>query len=64
MQYDVELSELRAAALARAQTDSALEAKACALMRQYGLFLPRPAKDFFRELADHLNWQHLKGQLK
>lgn len=44
--------------------DEALEAKACALMRQYGLFLPRPAKDFFRELADHLNWQHLKGQLK
>jgi hypothetical protein len=41
-----------------------LEQRACALIRQYGLYLPRPAKDFFRELADYLNWQHLKGILK
>lgn len=41
-----------------------LEQRACALIRQYGLFLPGPAKAFFRELADHLNWQQLKGQLK
>lgn len=64
MQIDVEIEALRKAALARAQTDSALEAKACALMRQYGLFLPAPAKAFFRELADHLNWQHLKASMK
>jgi hypothetical protein len=41
-----------------------LEAKACALLRQYGFFLPGPAKEFFRELADNLNWQQLKGILK
>jgi len=64
MQYDVELADLRAAARARADTDAAMEAKACALLRQYGLFLPGPAKTFFRELALHLNWNNLKGQLK
>jgi hypothetical protein len=41
-----------------------LEQRACALIRQYGLFLPGPAKQFFRELADHLNWDTLKGILK
>ncbi|MGZ3319669.1 MAG: hypothetical protein ACXU9C_01670 [Xanthobacteraceae bacterium] len=60
----VELDKLHEAARAHAVKDSALEAKACALMRQYGFFLPGPAKDFFRELADHLNWHNLKGQLK
>ncbi|NIA56190.1 hypothetical protein HAV22_21390 [Massilia sp. TW-1] len=64
MQVDVELADLRAGARETAKKDQALEAKACALMRQYGLFLPAQAKAFFRELADHLNWQHLKGQLK
>ena len=64
MQLDVELSDLRTAASARAATDSALEAKACALMKQYGFFLPGPAKTFFRELADHLNWNTLKGNIK
>lgn len=49
--------------LEQKRRDSALEAKACALMKQYGFFLPGPAKEFFRELADHLNWQHLKGIL-
>lgn len=44
--------------------DSALEAKACALVRQYGLFLPGPAKEFFRELAEQLNWNTLKGLIK
>ena len=38
----------------------ALERKAVALYRQYGYFLPGPAKEFFRELAIHLQWQHLK----
>jgi len=64
MQLDVELSELRTAASARAAADTALEAKACALMKQYGFFLPGPAKTFFRELADHLNWNTLKGNIK
>lgn len=41
-----------------------LERQACALMKQYGLYLPRPAKEFFRELADYLNWNTLKGILK
>ncbi len=41
-----------------------LENEACALMRQYGLFLPRPAKDFFRKLAVALNWEKLKEQIK
>jgi hypothetical protein len=49
--------------LEQKRKDSALEAKACALMKQYGFFLPGPAKAFFRELADHLNWEHLKGTL-
>ncbi|MGZ4837655.1 MAG: hypothetical protein ACXVZR_03835 [Terriglobales bacterium] len=49
--------------LEQKRRDSALEAKACALMRQYGFFLPAQAKEFFRELADHLNWHNLKGIL-
>lgn len=60
MQLDVEISELQAAARAQALKDSAMEAKACALMKQYGFFLPKPAKEFFRELAEFLNWQQLK----
>jgi hypothetical protein len=40
-----------------------LERRACALIKQYGLFLPGPAKAFFRELADFLNWNNLKGIL-
>lgn len=49
--------------LEQKRKDSALEAKACALLRKYGFFLPGPAKDFFRELANHLNWINLKGML-
>lgn len=40
-----------------------LERRACALIKQYGLLLPGPAKAFFRDLADHLNWNTLKGML-
>jgi hypothetical protein len=40
-----------------------LERQACALINQYGLWLPAPAKAFFRKLADFLNWQDLKGKL-
>lgn len=45
-------------------TNRALELQACTLVRQYGLFLPAPAKEFFRKLADHLQWTDLKGLLK
>lgn len=41
-----------------------LERRAVALFKQYGLFLPRPVKDFFSELADYLNWQDLKKGIK
>lgn len=64
MVIDVETSALKAAAHAHAAKDSAMEAKACALLRQYGFFLPGPAKEFFRELANHLNWTTLKDILK
>lgn len=37
----------------------ALEREAVALYRQYGFFLPGPAKAFFRKLAIHLQWQDL-----
>lgn len=40
-------------------TGQALEREAVALYRQYGYFLPGPAKDFFRKLAIHLQWQDL-----
>lgn len=40
-----------------------LEIKAVALMKQYGFFLPKPAKEFFRELADFLQWEKLKKEL-
>lgn len=36
-----------------------MEIEAVALYKQYGLFLPGPAKSFFRKLAFHLNWQDL-----
>lgn len=42
---------------------AALEREAVALVRQYGFFLPQPAKQFMRRLADFLNWQNLKGVL-
>lgn len=44
--------------------NSELERRAVALFKQYGLFLPRPVKEFFSELADHLNWQDLKKGIK
>lgn len=44
-------------------SSAALEMKAVALIRQYGFFLPKPAKAFFGELADFLNWQDLKKEL-
>ena len=37
----------------------ALQHQAVKLYQQYGLFLPGPAKDFFRKLAIHLQWQDL-----
>ncbi|WP_373987016.1 hypothetical protein [Duganella sp. BuS-21] len=40
-----------------------LERQAVALVKQYGFFLPGPAKAFFRELAEFLNWHELKKEL-
>ena len=41
-----------------------LERRAVALFKQYGLFLPRPVKEFFHDLAAHLNWQDLMKGIK
>ena len=41
-----------------------LEGQAVAMVKKYGLFLPAPAKDFFRKLAIFLNWHHLTKELK
>lgn len=40
-----------------------LEREAVALVKQYGWALPKPAKEFFKRLADHLGWNNLKGIL-
>jgi hypothetical protein len=64
MNLEVDLDTLRATARDHMVKDHAMEAKACALMKQYGFFLPGPAKEFFRELANHLNWNTLKGNIK
>ncbi len=45
------------------KTSEELEREAYALFKQYGFLLPKPAKEFFRKLADFLNWNHLKGIL-
>jgi hypothetical protein len=41
-----------------------LEREACALVRQYGFFMPQPVRDFLRRLAVSLKWQNLEGELK
>lgn len=43
----------------RSVKDLEMEARAVAFARQYGFFLPGPAKAFFRELAAYLNWENL-----
>lgn len=40
-----------------------LERQAVALIKQYGLFLPAPAKAFFKRLAVHLKWATLEKSL-
>lgn len=40
-----------------------LEREAVTLIKQYGFFLPKQAKEFFKRLAEHLGWQNLKGTL-
>lgn len=40
-----------------------LEREAVALVKQYGFFLPKPAKEFFKRLAEFLGWENLKGTL-
>lgn len=41
-----------------------LEREAVALVRQYGWALPAPAKKFFRRLAEFLQWDDLKKEIK
>ena len=41
-----------------------LEKEAVALVRQYGLLLPKGVKDFMRRLADQLEWVELRKVLK
>jgi hypothetical protein len=43
----------------RSVKDLEMEARAVAFARQYGFFLPGPAKAFFRELAAYLAWENL-----
>lgn len=40
-----------------------LERQAVALIKQYGLFLPKPVKAFFKRLAVHLKWEILEKAL-
>ncbi len=40
-----------------------LEREAVALIKQYGFFLPKPAKEFFKRLAIHLKWNQLEKAL-
>jgi NAD-dependent SIR2 family protein deacetylase len=47
----------------RAKAGAELQRKAVALIKQCGYFLPKPAKAFFGELADFLNWQDFKKEL-
>jgi hypothetical protein len=44
--------------------DEDLQRQAVALIKQYGLFLPGPAKTFFRKLAVHLQWIDLQKAMK
>lgn len=53
-----------AAAVAAQQRAARLEYQAVQLMNQYGWVLPGPAKVFFRELAEFLNWSTLKKAMK
>ena len=43
--------------------DQKLEGEAVALIKQYGFFLPKPAKEFFKRLAIHLKWNQLEKAL-
>lgn len=40
-----------------------LEREACALVRQYGIFLPAAVRSFLKKLADKLQWETLKGMV-
>jgi hypothetical protein len=41
-----------------------LEREAVALVKQYGLFLPKPAQEFLRKLAAHMQWKELGKWIK
>nr|DAD55516.1 MAG TPA: hypothetical protein [Corticoviridae sp.] len=40
-----------------------LEREACALVKQYGFFMPSPVKKFLAKMALFLNWQELTKEL-
>lgn len=46
------------------EQSQALEMEACALVKQYGFFMPSPVKKFLAKMADFLNWQHLQKELQ
>jgi hypothetical protein len=48
----------------KAERSHALEQQAVALWRQYGLFLPKQARAFFKDLAEFLGWENLKEATK
>ncbi len=41
-----------------------MEREACALVKQYGFFMPSPVKKFLAKMAIFLNWQQLSKDLK
>lgn len=47
----------------RATYGRALEARAVALVKQFNFLLPQTVKVFFRDIANYLEWQTLKGNL-
>ena len=47
----------------RSVKDLEMEARAVAFARQYGFFLPGPAKAFVRELAVYLQWENLRKSI-
>lgn len=45
------------------EESKALEREACALVKQYGFFMPSPVKGFLAKMAIFLNWQELQKGL-
>lgn len=56
--------DIRRQVLERETESKSLQREAVAMYRQYGYFLPGPAKEFFRKLAIHLHWHDLEKVTK